>query len=201
MAWKLVKIHNEQSGQLQREDGKRFDFAAFQELKKVFDTDVATFNGSLYQSSWRGTIAGSGGQLFFYQPFPGFEDIIRGLSFKQIHVGGPLTFDVVVGPTPGATLETIEGYNLDRRRYATGDHWTSANPILRVDSLTNGEVIDKWFSQAPTTGSNVLTAPIEEIGNIGIYDGTVPRGYIITNNDNTARSISFSWVWKEIIPF
>ena len=112
-----------------------------------------------------------------------------------------MNFEVVVGPTPGTTLETIQGYNLDRRRYVTGDMWTSANPLLRVDSLTGGVVIDQWFSQATTTGTNVSTAPIEEIGNIGLYDGTVPRGYIITNNDNTTRSISFSWAWKEVIPF
>ena len=201
MVYKFEKIYNEQSGQLQRRDGKRFDFAEFMELKKAFDEDVGTFTGSLYQASWRGSIP-TNTTLFFYQDFSG-GDLIRGLTYNQRVEGELLEFQVIVGATPGIVLETIEGYNLDRRYYASGSPlWTSDNPLSRVDALTGGIVIDQWFEDTGGSGSKDSSAPISQIGNIGLYDSTVPRAYTIENTSNTTvAQISITWVWNEIIDF
>jgi len=201
MSYKFERVYNEQSGQLQRRDGKQFDFASFMELKKVFDSDVGTFTGSLYQSSWRGSIP-TNTTLFFYQDFSG-GDLIRGLTYNQRVEGELLEFQVIVGATPGSSLETIEGYNLDRRYYASGSPlWTSDNPLSRVDALTGGIVIDQWFEDTGGSGSKDSSAPISQIGNIGLYDSTVPRAYTIENTSNTTvAQISITWVWNEIIDF
>lgn len=201
MVYKFEKVHNEQSGQLQRRDGKQFDFAEFMELKKVFDEDVATYNGSLYQASWRGSVP-TNTTIYFYQSFAA-DDLVRGLSYRQIVESELLELKVFVGATPGSVLETMEGYNLDRRYYSSGSPlWTSDNPLRRVDVLTGGEVIDQWFEDTGGSGSKQSAAPISQIGNIGLYDSTVPRAYSIENTSNTKPAeISISWVWKEVIPF
>jgi len=201
MSYKFERVYNEQSGQLQRRDGKQFDFASFMELKKVFDSDVGTFTGSLYQSSWRGSIP-TNTTLFFSQDFSSV-DLIRGLTYNQRVKGALLEFQVIVGATPGSALETIEGYNLDRRYYASGSPlWTSDNPLSRVDGLTGGVIIDQWFEDTGGGGSKESSAPISQIGNIGLYDSTVPRAYSIENTSNTtAAEISRTWVWKEVIDF
>jgi hypothetical protein len=197
MAYKFEKIFNEQSGQLQRIDGTRFDLSQYLQIKKDYDTKIGIDGGFVFQSFWRGSVP-SGTSFFFHQNFE-FDNITyQGILFKQIVTGGPFTFKIFVNATPGSTLETRQGYNLDRRRQATGNKWTSTNPILRVSSLTNGTQIDEWFENAGSSGSKVTTSPIEELGVIGIYDSTASRSYEVINSDNSLREIVLVWTWKEI---
>lgn len=199
MVYKFEKIYNEQSGQLQREDGARFDWARYLFLKEKFDLNISIFEGSLYQASYRATITGNT-TLFFYQAFePGI--LFRGLTYDQIFESRLLELEVRVGSTPGALLETIPGYNLDRRMFASGDsRWTSNSPILRTDSITGGTVIDKWFEDTGGLGNSKSTSRYKQT-NIGLYDSTTPRFYSIENTTGQDAEIAISWVWKEVIPF
>lgn len=198
MTYKFERIHNEQSGQLQKIDGTRFDLAAFMETKSTFDLDVGALNGSIYETFYRNTSLAAGASLFFYQEVDSTE-LIRGLGYKQILRGGPVTFQLLVGCTLGAVQETRDGYNVDRRRFVTGNSWTALSPIKRVDSLTGGVVIDEWFAESSGGFFSQSTATTEEIGITGIYDGMVFPCFSVTNNDTTVIDIELSWVWKELV--
>ena len=170
----------------------------FLEIKENFDLDVASIEGTIFETYYRNRTLTSGSSLFFYQEVD-VSEIIRGLSYKQIIKGGPVTFQLLVGCTIGNVLETINGYNVDRRRFVSGDSWLALSSIRRVDSLTGGIIIDEWFSESPATGSARSTATSEEIGITGIYDSTVYPCFIVTNEGTGSVDVDLSFVWKELL--
>lgn len=188
-------------GVLQRPDLKNFDAASNLEIKKVFDPDIATFLGSTYQATWRGSIPGNSSIFFFQSISPG--DLLRGFSYRRSVSGGFLEYRLRVGCTPGLTLETINGYNLDRRRFVSGVDWLSLNPVLRVDGLTvPGIIVDQWFDLAPNIGWSAETFEgVNNVTSIDLYDETVSRCFEIENTDNGASEFALSLSWKEVIPF
>jgi len=197
MVYQFIKVTNDQSGQLQKEDGSRFDWAKYLEISQEYDVNFGIENGKVYQSFWDGTI-GANGVLYFHQTFLSPDVKYKGILFKQIILGGDMTFRIFLNATPGTTLETRLGYNLDRRRLVSGVNWTSQNPIHRVDGLTGGVQVDQWFESLGGTGSKTTSTPIEELGVIGIYDSSVSRSYSITNDGTGSHRIGLVWTWKEI---
>lgn len=184
-------------GRMQKTNLNDFNLVESLELYEIFNRDNSIFKGQVYQSFWRGSIPTSS-SIYFYQSFvPNVT--IRGLTFNKIIESQILEIFVYVDSTPGATLETINGNNLDRRRKSTGVDWLSLNPILRVDGLTDGELIDRWFEDTGGSGSKQSAAPISQLGTIGLYDSDNPRAYRIQNTSGTtAAELSISWTWNEI---
>ncbi|MCW9097599.1 MAG: hypothetical protein OQJ93_09425 [Ignavibacteriaceae bacterium] len=199
MAWKFERIYNEQSGQLQKTGGGRFDLSKYLSVKNDFDTDVGAVEGRVFNAYYR-NITFAGGDFFYFRQLVDPSEIVNGLSYTQILSGGPVEFTILVGCTPGAVLETIPGYNIDRRRFATGDLWESLSPIQRLDGLTGGTIVEDWFSEAPSQGNSRSTTPSEESLTIkGIYNSDVLPYFICENTGNGQISLELSWVWKELI--
>ena len=184
-------------GRMQKTNLNDFNLVESLELYEVFNKDNTIFKGQVYQSFWTGSIP-TNSSIYFYQSFVS-NFTIRGLAFNQIIKSELINIFVYVNATPGLTLETIDGHNLDRRRKSTGVNWTSNNPLLRVDGLTDGELIDRWFEDTGGSGSKQSSAPISQLGTIGLYDVDNSRAYRIQNTSGTtAAEIAISWVWNEV---
>jgi len=199
MTYKFERIHNEQSGQLQKEGGGRFDLSQFLSTKSDFDVDVGVIEGKIYNAFYRNVSVAAGSILYFRQLVDPVE-IINGLNYTQIISGGEMEFTILLDATPGTVLETIPGYNIDRRRYATGVKWEALSPIQRLDGITGGVVVEDWFTEASSQGNARATTPSGATLDVkGLYDGDVFPYFICENTGSTTITLSLSWVWKELI--
>jgi len=199
MAYKFERIHNEQSGQLQKKGGGRFDLSQYLSTKRDFDTDVGIIEGRTYNAFYRNVSVVAGSSLYFRQ-FVDPLEIINGLSYTKIISGGEMEFTILLDCTPGTVLETIPGYNIDRRRYSTGVKWESLSPIQRLDGITGGVVVERLFAEASSQGNaRITTTSGSTLGVKGIYDGDVFPYFICENTGNSTITLSLSWVWKELI--
>lgn len=198
MAYKFEKVTNSLSGQLQKENGSFWDLQKFLQLKEIFNVEQAAYRGEIYQSFWRGTIA-SGASLFFSQTFGSSSvALVRALTFKQTFTGKPIEISVRIGGSAGSTLEVLNGFNLDRRKWPGSPGWTTANPLRRVASLSGGTVVDRWMSLSSSSEAARTAAPIEDLQTIGFFSVGQKRSYEILNGGGGTQEVALSWAWQEL---
>lgn len=200
MAYKFLESKNAKTGGIQLSNNRKYLHGNFLRNKEYFDYDSAILRGNLYEAFWRGTVGGNS-TLWFHHFIPS-NRLLKSVSYQQKIVGGPVIFDLILGGTPGTTAETFVGYNGDRRRFASGDRFTSTSELRRISSFddTNSVIVDQWFGLTPATGSGRQSVALAELGAGGLYDSNSRPTFKIVNESSGGVGISFSWVWIEFDP-
>lgn len=198
MTYRFFQSENSKTGGLQLSNNRLYYYGNFLRNKEFFDFDSALLRGNVYEAFWYGTVPANS-SLYFSQIVPSTR-LLRSISYKQTIIGGPILFDLAMGGTPGAVAETFLGYNGDRRRYASGDLWTSTSYFERYSSYNTTEtlIIDEWFGLSPTGGNRASSGTLSELGIGGLYDANSKPVFLVTNEDTRAATINLSWVWIEL---
>lgn len=190
----FLKQWTPNTGRFIRESGSFANIADI--ARETYDTNtaIALKSGRVYQASWRGELEPSATVLFKQGVTSGD---LRGISLAGTIQGGRVEYALLVGAVAGATLETVDGYNGDRRLLGT-DEFTSANPVLRVGALTGGVVVDQSFTQTPATGSGRTSTGLSGAGIGGIYDAASSPSFSLTNVGTATAQIALTWIWQEL---
>lgn len=180
------------SGRFIRENGQFSNLADMPYELNAVDNQLSVVRGQVFQSSWQGSVA-AGASLYFSHP------IAAGILARQVatvitYQGGPFDYTERIGATPGATAETIQGYNADRRLILT----PSTSPVFRVGAPTGGTIVDRSFGDSAASGVSRQTNGLSVAGIGGYFDSDHYPIYGIQNTGLTALQISMDLVWKEI---
>ena len=175
------------------EDGSVVNLADLAQRADQVDFLLAVEDGLIYQAAWRGAIPGNS-TIRFAQPVQ--SDSIRGIVFSGVIKGGPIEYTLCVGATFGDALETIDGYNADRRLFGNAG-FISDNPVFRVDSATGGTIIDRGYGQTPSTGASRASAGLSAAGVGGIYGGGAEPCFTLQNTGSSVAQVALTWIWKE----
>lgn len=194
MAWtEFLRKWTPLSGRYIAESGEYVNIADVAARSDNSNLLAQVGDGNVYQAFWRGEIP-IGGSVIFAQPIA--TGSIRGLGFGGVFTGGIIEYEQILGATIGATLETLNGYNADRRLIGTLE-FTSDNPVLMVDSVTGGTIVDKSFGLTPDTGAGSAAANLASIGLGGIFDINSIPVFKLTNNGSKVAQLALTWIWKE----
>lgn len=195
MGWlTYLKKWTPHSGRYIREDGELVNVADLMQRKDNIDILLSVEDGQVYQAAWRGQIPVAS-TIRFYQLINNGGSV-RGLAFSGVYLGGPVEYTLCVGSTIGATLETIGGYNADRRLLGSPD-FDSVSPIVRVDAASGGTIIDRTFGLTPITGSGRSAGGLSAAGIGGIYDAASSPCFTLQNTSSQIVEVALTWIWKE----
>ena len=190
---RFLKQWTPSTGRFIRENGQPANIADLALRNDNANLQLAVTDGRVYQAFWRGQIPV--GQTFhFAQPIN--QPAITGIQFGGVFQGGVIEYALRLGATFGETLETLEGYNADRTLIGT-PKFTSLSPILRVNGVTGGVVLDRSFGLVPSTGAARATGTLSALGLGGVYDTDSAPAFSLTNNGNAAAEFALTWVWSE----
>jgi len=197
MAYKFLESKNAETGGLQLSNNSKYFHGNFLRNKEYFDYDSSILRGNLYESFWLGNV-GAMSTLFFHITIPAGK-LLKSISYTQKILGGPFLFDLILGGTVGPVVETLPGYNADRRRFSTANQFTSASATQRLSSFdeTNSVTIDEWYGVSENKGTDVQSLSLSALGAGGLYDNNSQPTFKIFNESNSAARIAFSWVWIE----
>ena len=190
---RYLKGWTPQTGRHIAEDGSVVNLANLAQRADQVDFLLAVEDGLIYQASWRGVID-NGSTVHFAQPVT--SGSIRGIAFSGVIQGGPIEYRLCVGAVFGDALETIEGYNADRRLFGNAG-FISDNPVIRVDSATGGTIIDRGYGQTPATGASRASSGLSAAGVGGIYNGASQPCFTLQNTGSSAAQVALTWIWKE----
>ena len=184
---------NIKSGRVLLENGEYVNLGDLDYERNASNILLCIQQGIVFQAGWRGNIPANS-TLTVAQPIT--SGSICGVSFGFSLIGGPVEYSIVAGATFGDILETIPGYNLDRRKLGTAG-FDSINPLYRVDGRTGGIVIGPDFALTPATGAARLSLSISQTGLGGLYDGPSSPCVEFSNTTGQAVAFAFSWIWRE----
>lgn len=192
MSWlSYLKQWTPRTGRYIAEDGDAVNVADVARRSDRANVFASVDDGVIYQAHYRATTVAPNETLLFAQPIASGESI-RGIAFSGVLTGGPIEYKQYTGGTLGATLETLDSINGDRR-----DEIASDSPVLLIDSYTPGRLIDESFGLTATAAAGRASASLSGTGIGGIYDSDHSPVFELTNTGEENAGLALFWIWKE----